>query len=236
MNFYIQNTKQRMNTVMTKKLKLIPFFLICALFFVSCADKTVVYKNVTQSDWLLRVIGEEVEVEFNLKEPVVTIRDIERSFLKDKTKDIMRNTWYCRGTYEGNPLENGIVKLNITEYSLDFITWNALSENAEIEIFDANQIEIKDGKFLYDDEEFILVPVTKEHKKIDKKFAEAKKIISQMNTKSEKDFISSRTKLESIKASLDELKNTPEWTSLDEFDFFTLNEYLERFLNRKNQE
>ena len=53
---------------MTKKLKLIPFFLICALFFVSCADKTVVYKNFTQSDWLLRVIGEEVEVEFNLKE------------------------------------------------------------------------------------------------------------------------------------------------------------------------
>ena len=236
MNFYIQNTKQRMNTVMTKKLKLIPFFLICALFFVSCADKTVVYKNVTQSDWLLRVIGEEVEVEFNLKEPVVTIRDVERSFLKDKTKDIMRNTWYCRGTYEGNPLENGIVKLNITEYSLDFITWNALNESSDIEVFDANQIEISDGKFLYDDEEFILVPATKEHKKIDKKFTEAKKIISQMNIKSEKDFISSRTKLESIKVVLEELKTTPEWTSLDEFDFFTLNEYLERFLNRKNQE
>lgn len=236
MNFYIQNTKQRMNTVMTKKLKLIPVFLICAIFFVSCADKTVVYKNVTQSDWLLRVIGEEVEVEFNLKEPVVTIRDVERSFLKDKTKDIMRNTWYCRGTYEGNPLENGIVKLNITEYSLDFITWNALSENAEIEIFDANQIEINDGKFLYDDEEFILVPATKEHKKIDKKFAEAKKIISQMNTKSEKDFISSRTKLESIKASLDELKNTPEWTSFDETDLAIVTEYLERFLNKNTQE
>ena len=236
MNFYIQNTKQRMNTVMTKKLKLIPFFLICALFFVSCADKTVVYKNVTQSDWLLRVIGEEVEVEFNLKNSGVTIRDVERSFIKDKTKDIMRNTWYCRGTYEGNPLENGIVKLNITEYSLDFITWNALSENAEIEIFDANQIEIKDGKFLYDDEEFILVPATKEHKKIDKKFAEAKKIISQMNTKSEKDFISSRTKLESIKASLDELKNTPEWTSFDETDLAIVTEYLERFLNKNTQE
>lgn len=221
---------------MTKKLKLIPFFLICALFFVSCADKTVVYKNVTQSDWLLRVIGEEVEVEFNLKNSGVTIRDVERSFIKDKTKDIMRNTWYCRGTYEGNPLENGIVKLNITEYSLDFITWNALSENAEIEIFDANQIEIKDGKFLYDDEEFILVPATKEHKKIDKKFAEAKKIISQMNTKSEKDFISSRTKLESIKASLDELKNTPEWTSFDETDLAIVTEYLERFLNKNTQE
>lgn len=219
---------------MTKKLKLIPFFLICALFFVSCADKTVVYKNVTQSDWLLRVIGEEVEVEFNLKNSGVTIRDVERSFIKDKTKDIMRNTWYCRGTYEGNPLENGIVKLNITEYSLDFITWNALSENADIQVFDANQIEIKDGKFLYDDEEFILVPATKEHKKIDKKFAEAKKIISQMHTKSEKDFISSRTKLESIKASLDELKNTPEWTSFDETDLAIVTEYLERFLNRKN--
>lgn len=234
MNFYIQNTKQRMNTVMTKKLKLIPFFLICALFFVSCADKTVVYKNVIQSDWLLRVIGEEVEVEFNLKEPVVTIRDVERSFLKDKTKDIMRNTWYCRGTYEGNPLENGIVKLNITEYSLDFIDWKAFDENADIQVFDANQIEISDGKFLYDDEEFILVPATKEHKKIDKKFAEAKKIIRQMNTKSEKDFISSRTKLESIKASLEELKNTPEWTSFDETDLAIVTEYLERFLNRKN--
>ena len=221
---------------MTKKLKLIPFFLICALFFVSCADKTVVYKNVTQSDWLLRVIGEEVEVEFNLKNSGVTIRDVERSFIKDKTKDIMRNTWYCRGTYEGNPLENGIVKLNITEYSLDFITWNALSENADIQVFDANQIEIKDGKFLYDDEEFILVPATKEHKKIDKKFAEAKKIISQMNTKSEKDFISSRTKLESIKASLDELKNTPEWTSFDETDLAIVTEYLERFLNKNTQE
>ena len=236
MNFYIQNTKQRMNTVMIKKLKLIPFFLICALFFVSCADKTVVYKNVTQSDWLLRVIGEEVEVEFNLKEPVVTIRDIERSFLKDKTKDIMRNTWYCRGTYEGNPLENGIVKINIKEYSLDFIDWKVFDENADIQVFDANQIEINDGKFLYDDEEFMIVPNKKEHKKIDKKLTEAKKIISEMNSKDEKDFIKKRTKLEALKASLEELKTTPEWTAFDETDLFVIGEYFERSLNKKTQE
>jgi len=221
-----------MNTVMTKKLKLIPFFLICALFFVSCADKTVVYKNVTQSDWLLRVIGEEVEVEFNLKEPVVTIRDVERSFLKDKTKDIMRNTWYCRGTYEGNPLENGIVKINIKEYSLDFIDWKAFDENADIQVFDANQIEIKDGKFLYDDEEFILLTKAKEHKKIEKQIASAKKLISQMNEKSGTDFTSSRKKLQAIYDSLKELKSLPEWTSFDETDLFTINEYLERY-NKK---
>lgn len=218
------------NIVMSKKLFV--SFLLCGLLFISCADKTVTYKSVSQSDWLLRLIGEEVEVEFNLEKSLVTIRDIERSFLKDKTKDVMQNTWYCRGTYEGNPEQDGIIKIDITEYSLDFVNWTPFTEDADVSIFDANQIEIKDGKFIYDDEEFILLTKAKEHKKIEKQIASAKKLISQMNKKSGTDFTSSRKKLQAIYDSLKELKSLPEWTSFDETDLFTINEYLERY-NKK---
>ena len=76
----------------------------------------------------------------------------------------------------------------------------------------------------------------KEHKKIDKKLTEAKKIISEMNSKDEKDFIKKRTKLEALKASLEELKTTPEWTAFDETDLFVIGEYFERSLNKKTQE
>lgn len=220
---------------MKNKILSICAFLFAIFLCASCSNKKTVYRSISQSDWLLRNIYEDIRFEFDLKEKTFLITDNEISYQKDLTKKNLVNTWYGRGTYEGDPQIDGIIELTSIELSDDGgLTWTT-PENSTISIFDDKQIEVADGQFGYEDYVYYRIENNKMHKQIDKKFNEyneLKELINNLEQENKVEQIQEQVeKIISLKEELQELKGTEFWTDFDEFDFHDLEDTVSRKTN-----
>lgn len=195
--------------------------VLAAVLFVSCKkENTVVYKGFDYSDWLNREIAEEYRIEFNMDDNTFVISETELSFPKDKALLEVEKVYFTRGTFEGNPEEDGTIILIAQSYSEDFENWQ--DDHYTI------SYDIVNGQF---ETEYYLVKKIinlKEHKKIDKSFVSYSNSLNYIweNQLETSKLSSSFDKAEKLSTELLLLCDSETWTEADTFLLNRLNKTL----------
>ena len=198
--------------------------LFLAFLFLGCKkENIVVYKGFDYSDWLTREIAEEYKVEFNMDDNTFLISEMELSYPKDKALLEVEKVYYTRGSFIGNPNENGLLQLNVQEFSEDNVNWSEESYTIPVNI-ENNTFET---------EYYVVTKVInqKAHKKISKKMEEFNKTLNKIwNNQLEREKLTiAFEKAEKISTELLIMCDSEDWTQEDTFYLNRYNKTLETY-------
>lgn len=203
--------------------KFLPVLFLAFLFFGCKKENIVVYKGFDYSDWLTREIAEEYKVEFNMDDNTFLISEMELSFPKDKAMLEVEKIYFTKGSFRGNPEEDGIVVLNAQEFSEDNVNWENETYKTEINIQNNS----------FETEYYIVSKVEnlKQHKKISKKLGDYVKALDKIweNQLIKEKLPVAFENAEKISTELLLLCDSPEWTQEDSFYLNRFNKTLETY-------
>ena len=203
--------------------KFLPVLFLAFLFLGCEKENIVVYKGFDYSDWLTREIAEEYKVEFNMDDNTFLISEMELSYPKDKALLEVEKVYYTRGSFIGNPNENGLLQLNVQEFSGDNVHWSKESYTIPVNI-ENNTFET---------EYYVVTKVInqKAHKKISKKMEEFNKTLNKIwNNQLEREKLTiAFEKAEKISTELLIMCDSEDWTQEDTFYLNRYNKTLETY-------